>query len=254
MCNAWNHSPMCNCGWGTGYSPVGFYVAPAVSEWWLRLSSFEKESVLRGLDSGENIEQKDPRGYTPLIWAVIQGKYEVAKILISRGANVDAVDNFGQAALYFAAVLRHVALMDLLLANCANSIQLALAEPVLARIVSQESEPSNVRQVRSAWEKGEDSLSLTVVTEALKSGLAVDIRDDRGRTPLIRASIAGNEPLASLLLNFGAAVNWMDSCHQSAVFYACINKHPRVTNLLESYGADPSQRELAQTFLNRLCI
>ena len=52
--------------------------------------------------SGESIEKKGSLGDTPLILASKKGNLEAFKILIQAGANIDAVDNYKQSALYYA--------------------------------------------------------------------------------------------------------------------------------------------------------
>lgn len=62
-------------------------------------------SIIQALGRGKaNLNLQDPRtGETPLIRAVEHDNYEVAKALLQAGANVNATDNEGKTATYYAA-------------------------------------------------------------------------------------------------------------------------------------------------------
>ena len=53
------------------------------------------------LEKGADINAKDNRGYTPLSEASIYGQLEVAKLLLEKGANVNAKDNDGVTCLLY---------------------------------------------------------------------------------------------------------------------------------------------------------
>jgi len=51
------------------------------------------------LEKGANIEAKDNDGDTALINAAIKGETEMVKLLLEKGANIEAKDNKGETAL-----------------------------------------------------------------------------------------------------------------------------------------------------------
>ena len=57
-------------------------------------------------EGGVNLDQQDPDGFTPFILAALNGNYDLAKLLIERGAGIEAVDKGGRTPL-FAAVDMH---------------------------------------------------------------------------------------------------------------------------------------------------
>jgi ankyrin repeat protein len=71
---------------------------------------------------GANINSHDesPEGFTPLIHATSNGRYDVVKFFLAEGANVDVTDNSGWTALMFASRNRDMNLVKLLLAKGAN--------------------------------------------------------------------------------------------------------------------------------------
>ena len=47
-----------------------------------------------------DLDQKDKNGYTPLHFAVQSNAYDVVKVLLDKGANVDIQDKFGNTPLF----------------------------------------------------------------------------------------------------------------------------------------------------------
>ncbi len=76
------------------------------------------------LEHGADIDAKDPgRGQTALMWALDWGYDEIAKILISKGANFNIEDNQGRTALKLAKQRNKTAIIELLVARGAREEQ-----------------------------------------------------------------------------------------------------------------------------------
>ena len=58
-----------------------------------------------------------------------------------------------------------------------------------------------------------------IIEELIRSGSVLDRRDRYGRTPLMRASLAGNIPAVQHLLNYGADPNLIDREGRNITFY-----------------------------------
>ena len=69
------------------------------------------------LDAGTNVDEK--RLATPLYYASRDGKFEIAELLVKRGADVNAKSRFG-APLHIASRKGHQKIVKLLLENGAN--------------------------------------------------------------------------------------------------------------------------------------
>ena len=54
------------------------------------------------LDRGADVNMKDSKGYTALMWASYFGSPEMVNILLDRGADVNVTDKFGDTALIIA--------------------------------------------------------------------------------------------------------------------------------------------------------
>lgn len=64
-------------------------------------------------------------------------------------------------------------------------------------------------------------------------GFNMSERDDRGRTPLSQAAVAGNYPLVEMLLQFpGVDVNSVDNAGQTALHLACLRPAPDIVQFL----------------------
>ena len=72
------------------------------------------------LDNGSDINAKDQNGETALMSASWTGKSEVVKLLLGRGASVNEKTNNGSTALMKAATRDHLAIAKLLLENGAD--------------------------------------------------------------------------------------------------------------------------------------
>lgn len=65
-----------------------------------------KDGKVHGLEKclelKADVNETDPNGYTPLLWAIQRGHRYAADFLISRKANVNHKSHNGETALYFA--------------------------------------------------------------------------------------------------------------------------------------------------------
>jgi ankyrin repeat domain-containing protein 50 len=66
------------------------------------------------VDRGADVNAKDNEGWTALYRAAVGGHEAVVRLLVDRGADVNAKDNEGWTALYWAAVGGHEAVVRLL--------------------------------------------------------------------------------------------------------------------------------------------
>lgn len=91
------------------------------------------EQVEYLLDHGEDINDLDEYGFTPLIETAIIGHNDIAKMLLERGAEIDKPDASGRTALHWAVDNANYHLCRLLLEKGANpNTYTRGAQPVLA--------------------------------------------------------------------------------------------------------------------------
>lgn len=79
-----------------------------------------KETVIQLLQAGEDINEVDEYGYTPLIETAIADKIDIAALLLEKGAQVNKPDMTGRTALHWAVDNQNIPLCQLLLQYKAN--------------------------------------------------------------------------------------------------------------------------------------
>ncbi len=141
------------------------------------------------LDKGADINAKNKRNSTPLHWA-IHDETKV-RLLVTRGADIHAKQIEGRTPLYQAAVL----------ANGSAVVRLLL-------------------------EKGADPNVATLI----------------GMTPLIAASTRGDLEVMRMLMDKGANVNTKNGAGETALMSAATNGDPRAVQYLLDKGADARLR------------
>jgi ankyrin repeat protein len=149
-----------------------------------------KEEHLRILqyliEKGANVNGKNSRGQSPLLFAVDHGRTEAAKELIEHGAEVNDTDAKGNFPLMIAACKGYPFLATLLVEKGANT---DLASP-----------DGNTPLMCAAREGSADTVNVL-----LAKGANVNAKNSSGSTALTEATDTGNPEIAKLLLQRGAA-------------------------------------------------
>jgi ankyrin repeat protein len=176
------------------------------------------ETVLR---NGTNVDVKDRRGgATPLMNASAFGSIETMKLLIDKGADVNARSAAGATALMWAATdLAKVRLLiergaDVNAASESGRTALLIAAmsdrsgPVVRLLLSRGANAlvidTDKTTTLQAATVGNDSDS---IAQLVAAGVDVDYANVVGNTPLMTAASEGNLEAVKLLLKKGAAVN-----------------------------------------------
>jgi len=165
-----------------------------------------------------DVNAKNKTGGTPLHEAAMQGRLDVARILLDRGAQVNAVSAYN-TPLHLAARAGHQDLVALLVARGAD-VQ-AREHRGLSPLDEAIALPGDWTPARTA-----------IVTLLLQSG--ADLRGSDGRTtpPLHQAVRRGNATLAELLLAHGADINARDEHGRTALHWAVSDDRMEMVELL----------------------
>ena len=161
------------------------------------------------IDSGADIEITDEDGRTPLLKASSYGELAVVKMLVKAGAGVRVTDEDGDNCLTLAAYFGYVEIVRYLVAFPEVDVNHAEEEGYTAlHFAGQENQPA-------------------VVEVLIDAGADVEaIEDDRGRTPLLLASLSGALDCVKLLVRAGAGVcvtdNEGDTCLILAAYFGRI--------------------------------
>ena len=156
------------------------------------------------VEKGATVDLPDPEGVTPLLWAIWNTRFDVAKYLIEHGANVNRWDWWGRTPLYLAVdyvTLPHGGRPD---------------QPSL-----DETLPIDI--VRLLLDKGADpnpQLKMTAPLRATGNDRGLDPMLAPGTTPLIRAAKAMDVESMKALLEHGADISLTNSRNMTATLAA----------------------------------
>jgi len=142
--------------------------------------------VDRLLIFGANINCTDIFGYTPLHWAAMKGRAEIAVLLISKGASLDQKClNYSFTALHCAINENQNTIINTLINSGAN-------------IMAKDKDGNTPLHFASMM--GNDS----VVHKLLSKGANVNAMDNQGVTPIFLANYCGHGKVVNILRNAGA--------------------------------------------------
>jgi ankyrin repeat protein len=139
-------------------------------------------------EHGANLNFADPDGITPMINSIINGHYDVAELLLARGADPNLFDKTGRAALY-AAVDAHTMPYSNRPSpdeSANNTSSFDLIKSLVAHGAQVNMQLKTQQPYRSKVDRGDDTMLTT------------------GTTPLLRAAKAGDVPVIAFLLEHGA--------------------------------------------------
>lgn len=224
-----------------------------------RIENMTPSEVAMALDAGEDLNQGDANGVTPLIRAA-QRTYDLAvlQLLLDRGADINARDIGGQTALHRAVTrgFETLACVQLLvkagasidIADNANATPLSLA--IAARCDEAVTFLQNNGSKLQAKEGAATPLHFAArhnpeqIPDLLKRGANPNAYDDKRRTPLYWA-MWGKKPenmvlAIRFLVEGGADIEWNNSDKETPFIYALKNPlvPAEVVDSIVRLGAD----------------
>ena len=167
-----------------------------------------------------DIDQRNSKGETALMWASRQGNTETVQELIRRGADVNIENEKGSTALYWAVRYGYVEVATLLInkgkARPQTKRKFGLVSPLIVScaygnvdmvdlMLSQRSIDMNLRIPggETAMHFAAREGYAVIVSKLIEKGAVVDIADDFGNTPLLLAVKHGHIDLVNMFINQG---------------------------------------------------
>ena len=210
--------------------------------------------ISRLIDQGADIN-KGNAGGTPLIAATLAGHRAVIELLLAGGANPNATDKFGNAALSLSLYWRQPkppspadqeSIIALLLKHGANPLQRDKNGRSLLDQAAGMYAPSFAEQadrlialglrVDAAGPDGKTPLhhavSAPVVTKLLALGAPINAADAQGNTPLHSAVHRSNEAVTKALVAAGADITLRNQAGETPTDLATLKKAPAVRESL----------------------
>ncbi|KAL5093393.1 hypothetical protein Trisim1_011197 [Trichoderma cf. simile WF8] len=153
------------------------------------------------LDRGAELDAKDPMGRTPLLHAARSGSEAIVRLLLDRGAELHAKDEMGRTPLSHAAQSNSKATVNLLLDRGAelDAKDQGGRTPLFYAVAIG---------------------SETTVQLLLGRGARIDIEDNNQTTPLSCAVHSGEKTMVQLLLEKGTGIDTKDQMIGALLLYA----------------------------------
>ena len=215
------------------------------------------EAVKQYLAAGWDVNARDKSSLTPLLLAASFRNDDIAKLLISSGANVSAKCNFGTTPLHYCG--KEIA--ELLIAKGADVNAMSGSGTPLHHVLTKERAElliANGADV-NAKEKGGFTLLHVLAGDGRKEiaelliakGADVNAKCDNGFTPLDRAVQFERIKVAELLIANGANLNVVDEFNKTLLDYATdpnvpITSREEIAELLRKHGGKTAEELKAE--------
>jgi hypothetical protein len=147
----------------------------------------DQELVKVLLKKGADVNAKDTKGMTPLVYAVLGGYERIVKTLLDGGADVNAIANDGRRALYVAVARGDLGIVRLLIKSNAD-------------VNVKDGHGSTVLHTAAVWNRQE------IAEMLIKADADVSAIDEEGNSTLDLARRWGSERTARLLRASGAKI------------------------------------------------
>ncbi|CAL9166559.1 unnamed protein product [Musa hybrid cultivar] len=148
--------------------------------------------VISAADPSINgVNSKDEEGWAPIHSAASIGNAEIVEILLSRGGDVNLINDGGRTSLHYAASKGWLKVAEVLISHGAKI---------------NKKDKVGCTPLHRAASTGKSELCELLIEE----GADVDVVDKAGQTPIMHAVICQNQQVALLLLRHGADLDVED--------------------------------------------
>ena len=176
------------------------------------------------ISRGANVNSSSNDGFTPLYGACTGSgpDFDLVKQLIAKGANVNAKNNDGSTALFETATSRNLEVTRFLIEHGAdvNAFATWMNSNVLDLVISISTEE--------------------MAKLIIESGAKLNQKDPLGNTELHLAAMRGFTNVIRILVEHGADVNALNNENHTALYYAAKHGYRLAADALIASGADKS--------------
>eukprot|EP00033_Pygsuia_biforma_P000834 GCRY01000970.1.p1 GENE.GCRY01000970.1~~GCRY01000970.1.p1 ORF type:complete len:449 (+),score=67.74 GCRY01000970.1:277-1623(+) len=180
--------------------------------------------ALRFLALDCDVDTTDKGHRTPLHHASFRGMEEVAKILLQRKVSVHDDDKNGQTPLHMACHRANKKIVGMLLENDANP---------------NREDKYKMTPLHLACQNGYKK-AFKIVHALLAAGAFIDTQDETGRTAIHHSIQNSHSKMALALLERGANINATDYVGHTPFHIACLCNEKKMAALLIFQGAKPN--------------
>eukprot|EP00958_Prasinococcus_capsulatus_P008290 scaffold797_cov533-Prasinococcus_capsulatus_cf.AAC.1 len=200
------------------------------------------------------LEDVDSDGLTPLMRAAGANRVECVNVLLEEGAIIDAESRFGDTALSRAVGASALEVISTLAGAGANLDRVlndgatALVRAILGDNLASMNKLIEVKAAIncSLGTEGLNPLMLCVKHDKMEAvqllcespGIALDQRNNEGKTALMIAASIGNEDAARILVKSGSQINFVNEYGRSALIEAISSGQKEMAETLCAMGAD----------------
>ena len=166
------------------------------------------EEVKRLLVGGADVNGRDDRELTPLMWTSVSCSEEIAELLIANGAEVNAINRAGATILHAAAYQSCRDITQLLIQNGADvNVKTKAGWTPLHKAMERIINPKTKHQVSQV----DVEAMVSIVKLLIAKGADVNVKQASSVTPLIIAVGTGQKALVKLMLAKNADINGVNS-------------------------------------------
>ena len=184
------------------------------------------EQVRQILDNGVDVNARDRLGSTPLLDAVWNGNIAITTLLLSKGADVNAMHaEAGSTALEYAVLTSHADLVSLLIAAHADLAHTYRSGQGIMHIAAGRGD-------------------VTVLKMLAAAGASIQSLDANSNSPLDEAVLHDRAQAVQFLIAKGLSANDRNSVDgRGPLHEACVKGYADLIPILLHAGADPDSKE-----------
>lgn len=196
------------------------------------------------ISKGANVNSLDEAHRTPIHSAVMQGRREVAEFLIASGADINTKDKWDYRPIDVVGTRNRKEILELLAKNGAtiSTIHIAASVGDLTKVKAFVQEGIDVNGLyangRTPLHFAAQDGQTDIVEFLIAKGADVKAENRRDETPLHTAAANGHKEVVELLISKGADVNVKDNRGRTPLSLAEQRGHTEIVELLSKHGAE----------------